>query len=276
MAQVKLLKIDTDGVPVEMNTASDDITLNSFTVQGGGPVLSGTGLDMNGQAVTDAASIQVTDPAVGFLNQTAGNLIFNNIMAKERSNVMTTAADILFPVVTDTAGQVDAFRLPALAGTPTATPTASGEGFVVWDSTNNKMYVWDGSTWVDQTTIAYAPNVQNAYTAGLGGTAARDVLYISAADTVLPAVASAPGTAQAIGLGVAAAVASASVQVQENGVMSGFSGLTAGARYYLSGSTPGAITSTVPVTSGHTIVQIGYAKSATALAIQIENLGRRA
>lgn len=275
MAQVKLLKIATDGVPVEFGT-TDDITLNSYSITGGGPVLSATGLDLNGQAVTDASSIQVTDPTVGFLNQTAGNLIFNNIMAKERSNSLTTAADILFPVVSDTAGQVDAFRLPALAGTPTATPTTTGEGFVVWDSTNDKMYIWNGSAWVDQTTVAYTQSVQSAYTAGAGGTAIRDVLYISAADTVLPASAAAAGTAQAIGLGVAAAAAAASVQVQEDGVMTGFSGLTAGARYYLSGTTPGAITSTIPATSGHTIVQIGYAKSTTALHINIEQMGRRA
>lgn len=276
MAQVKLLKIASDGVPLEMNTAADDITLNSYTVQGGGPVLSGTGLDMNSQSVSDAASFQVTDPTSGYLNQTAGNLIFNNIMAKERSNVMTTAGDILFPVVSDSAGQVDAFRLPALAGVPTATPTASGEGFVVWDSTNDKMYVWNGSAWVDQTSISYAPSVQNSFVVGVGGVSARDFVYISGADTVLPADASAAGTAQGIGFALSTEIATANVQVQENGLLSGFSGLTAGARYYLSGATAGAITATVPVASGHTIVQAGYAKSASVLKIQIENLGRRA
>lgn len=274
MAQVKLLKIATDGVPVEFGTG-DDITLNSFTA-GSGPVMSPTGIDMNGQDITDLSDLVFTDPAVGTVNQTVGALIINNIMAKERSNTLTTAADILFPVVTDTAGQVDALRLPALAGTPTATPTTGGEGFVVWDSTNDKMYIWNGSAWVDQTTINYAASVQSTYVAGVGGTAIRDVVYISAADTVLPASAAAAGTAQAIGLGVAAAAAAANVQVQEDGIMPGFSGLTAGARYYLSGTTPGAVTATIPSTSGHTIVQIGYAKSTTVMHINIEQMGRRA
>lgn len=276
MAQVKLLKIDADGVPVEMNSAADDITLNSFTVQGGGPVLSGTGLDMNGQDISDLSDLVFTDPAVGTINQTAGALIVDNIMAKERENLMTTAGAISFPVITDVAGQVDAFRMPALAGTPTATPATGGEGHVVWDSTNDKMYVWNGSVWVDQTTISYAPNVQNSYIADTGGVTARDVVYISSADSVSPAVASAAASSQGIGLAVSTVAATNPVQVQENGVMTGFSGLTAGARYYLSGSTPGAITSTVPTGSGHTILQVGYAKSATALHIQIESLGRRA
>jgi len=275
MAQVKLLKIATDGVPVEFG-AADDITLASFTAGTGGPVLSATGLNLNTQPITGLTNITHVDPTTNTMNQTAGALIIDNIMAKERSNLLTTAADILFPVVTDTAGQVDALRLPAIAGAPTATPTTGGEGFVVWDSTNDRMYVWNGSAWADQTTVASSLSIQNPYTAGAGGTAARDVVYISAADTVLPAIASAAGTSQAIGLGVAAAAAAATVQVQEDGVMTGFSGLTAGSRYYLSGTTAGQVTATIPSTSGHTIVQIGYAKSATAMHIQLQQLGRRA
>lgn len=275
MAQVKLLKIASDGVPLEFASSTDDITLNSFTVQGGGPVLGTTGLDLNGQAATDAASFQVTDPTVGYLNQTAGNLIFNNIMAKERSNTLTTAADILFPTITDTAGQVDALRLPALAGAPSATPTASGEGFVVWDSTNNKMYVWDGAAWADQTTISSTGAIDNNYVAEVA-VAIRDVVYISSADNVSPAIADNTSASYGIGFATAAASATDPVTVRSAGVLTGFSGLTAGGRYYLSDSSAGAITATVPSGSGKTIVQMGYAKSASEVAIQILQLGRRA
>lgn len=275
MAQVKLLKIASDGVPLEFDSAADDVTLNSYTVQGGGPVLGTTGLDMNNLDIVDVQDLAFNDPSTGTINQTAGSLIVDNIMAKERSNVMTTAADILFPVVSDTAGQVDALRLPTIAGVPTATPTASGEGFIVWDSTNNNMYIWDGSAWDNQSIVSSSNSVQNSYTAQVT-IAARDVVYISSADNVSPADADAVSTSYAIGLAVAGASAAASVLVQENGVMSGFSGLTAGSRYYLSSGTAGTITATTPTGSGHTIVQIGYAKSATALQIQIQNLGRRA
>lgn len=274
MAQVKLLKIAADGVPLEFDSGSDDITLNSYSVQGGGPVLSGAGLDMNGQDITDLSDLAFTDPAVGTINQTVGALVINNIMAKERSNTLTTAADILFPIVTDTAGQVDAFRLPALAGTPTATPTAGGEGFVVWDSTNNKMYVWDGATWDDQSTVQSAQNLDDSYIAEVT-IATRDAVYISSADNVSPASASAPASAQALGFAIAGAAPAASVNVRKSGRMTGFSSLTPGSRYYL-GTTAGSVTATTPTGTGNTIVQVGYAKNATTLDIQFENLGRRA
>ena len=274
MAQVKLLKIGTDGVPTEFSS-TDDITLNSYAVSGGGPSLSATGLALAAQAISGSGNISFTSAATNGLTQTAGVLAADNIVAKDRSNTFTVAGELLFPTVTDTAGQIDNFKLPVVAGVPTATPTNAGSGFTVWDSTDARMYVWSGTAWIDQSTISYAPNVQNAYSAGAGGVAARDVTYISAADTVLPASAASGATAQAIGFAVTAAAAAASVQVQENGVMTGFAALTAGARYYLSGTTAGQITATIPVTAGHTIVQVGYAKSTTALAIRFENMGRR-
>lgn len=275
MAQVKLLKIASDGVPLEFTSSSDEITLLSFSVDGGGPVLSGTGLDLNGQGVSDASSIQVTDPTVGFLNQTAGNLIFNNIMAKERENLMTTAGGIAFPVISDSAGQVDSFRLPQLAGAPSAAPTNGGEGHLVWDSTNNHLYAWNGSAWDNLSTATEAQQVVNGYTAEVS-ISARDVVYISSADNVSPAIANNTSASYAMGLAKAAASAAAAVDVQSEGVMAGFSGLTAGSRYYLSDSVAGAITTSVPSGSGKTIVQMGYAKSTTALHIHIEQLGRRA
>ena len=55
MAQVKLLKIDSNGLPKEMDTAADDITLNSYTVDGG-PVLD-VNLDMNNGDISDVNDI---------------------------------------------------------------------------------------------------------------------------------------------------------------------------------------------------------------------------
>lgn len=275
MAQVKLLKIAADGVPLEFDSASDDITLASFTVQGGGPVLGATGLDLNNQDVSDVNDLVFNDPTTGTINQTAGALIVDNIMAKERENLMTTAGGISFPVITDVAGQVDSFRLPALAGTPTATPTTGGEGHLVWDSTNNKLYAWDGVAWDDLSTVSEANSVVNMYTANVA-IAARDVVYISAADSVSPALADNTSASYAMGLATAAALITAPVQVKSEGIMTGFAGLTAGSRYYLDATTPGAITASIPVGTGNTVVQVGYAKSATALHIHIEQMGRRA
>jgi hypothetical protein len=58
--------------------------------------------------------------------------------------------------------------------------------------------------------------------------------------------------------------------------MGGFSGLTPGSRYYLDEVVAGSYSVTVPSNPGKTIVQIGYAKSATDMQIQILQLGRRA
>ena len=182
MAQVKLLKIDTDGVPVEFTSSADDITLNSFTVQGGGPVLSGTGLDMNNQDVSDVNDLAFNDPTTGTINQTAGNLIIDNIMAKDRDNVMASASSILYGSIGDVAAQLDAFQIPQSSALPTATPANnSNEGFLV--GYNGAPYYWNGSSWDDLTNTASAETVQNIYTAD-EALLIRDALYISAADNV--------------------------------------------------------------------------------------------
>lgn len=274
MAQVKLLKISADGVPLEMDIAADDITLNSFTA-GAGPVMSPTGIDMNVTDLSDVANVVFTNPATGTINQTSGNLIVNNIMAKERENLMTTAGGISFPVITDVAGQVDNFRIPALAAIPTATPTTGGSGHLVFDSANKNLYIWDGSAWDNLNTTTDSQNLVNNYTAA-AAVAARDLVYISAADSVTPANASSPATSYTIGFARAAAAVAATVPVISEGILTGFTGLTPGAMQYLSGTTAGAITPTIPTASGSSIVLAGYAKSATAIHINIQHLGRRA
>ena len=60
------------------------------------------------------------------------------------------------------------------------------------------------------------------------------------------------------------------------GVVSGLSGLTAGARYFADPAVAGGIVTGVPTGSGNKIIQIGYAKSATEMHLQIQYLGRRA
>lgn len=277
MAQVKLLKISADGVPLEMDTSADDITLNSFTA-GAGPVISPTGIDMNNTPVSDVNSVVFTDPTTGTVNQTAGNLVIDNIMAKERNNVMTTSGAILFPAITDVAAQVDSMKMPNIAGVPTATPAFSSvAGYQVFDSTNGDFYIWNGAAWDNQNIVKQAEaTIYQGGNAGVGGVAARDVVYYSAADTLLPATAAAPGTSYAVGFSTATVTATNAVLVQQNGVLKGFTGLTAGARYYLSGTTPGQVTATLPTTSGHTIVLCGIAKSTTDILIRIEDLGRRA
>lgn len=275
MAQVKLLKIDTDGVNVEMDTASDDVTLASFTVTGGGPVLNAN-LDMNGGNVSDAGDLSFTDPTTDGITRTDGTHAADDIMMEDAENSMAVGAAVLFPVITDVADSVDAFRLPALAGAPSATPTDGGEGYLVWDSTNDKLYAWDGSSWDDLSTVEAANRVCNNYTA-TSTLAIGEVVYIDGADSVDKADVSAAGAAsRVIGMASAAITATNAGPICSEGVVSGLAGLTAGSRYYADPGTAGAITTTLPVGSGNTIVQVGYAKSATEFQLHIEQLGRRA
>jgi len=275
MAQVKLMKIDSDGVLIEMNTGADDVTLNSYTVQGGGAVLSSTGLDLNDTALSDASDISFNDPSADGFTITDGTFAANEMFFESKQNDLTTAGGIAFPVIADSVGEVDAFRLPALAGVPSASPTNGGEGHLIWNSTGDKLYAWDGSAWKDLSVVSEAGLICNSYTADEALTA-NDAVYISAADNVSKAQGVTGAISRMIGFAGATTVDTDPVNVCSEGVMSGFSGLTAGSRYYLSPATAGLITSTLPVGSGNTIVAVGYAKSATALHIHIEQLGRRA
>jgi len=275
MAQVRLLKIDSTGFPLEMDTANDDITLASFTVTGGGPVLNAN-LDMNNGDISDANDLSFTDPTTDGITRTDGTHAADDIMMQDAENVMASGAAVLFPTVTDNADQLDAFRLPAIAGAPSATPADGGEGYLVWDSTNDKLYAWDGSAWDDLSTVTAAERTCNSYTA-TSITAIGEVVYIDGADSVdLADVSSVGAASRVIGMASTAAAAAAPVDICDSGVVTGLTGLTAGARYFADPSTAGGITTTVPSGSGNVIFQVGIAKSTTAMALQLQRVGTRA
>jgi hypothetical protein len=73
--------------------------------------------------------------------------LFTVALGKDRDNVMGVGSSITFSEITNLNTQVDSFRVPVLAGAPTVAPLSSGSGFVVWDSVNGKLYVWDGAAW---------------------------------------------------------------------------------------------------------------------------------
>lgn len=274
MAQVRLLKIDANGLPKEMDTANDDITLNSFTVDGGA-VLSDTGLDMNNTPISDVSDLSFTDPTTDGITNTNGTFAADDIMFDNFENLMEVGAAILFPSVSDAVDEVDAFRLPSIAGAPTAAPADGGEGYVLWDSTGDSLYAWDGSGWNNLSIVEEARRVCDEYTAG-EAIAAGDAVYISAANTVSLADTSVEATSRIIGVAGAAIANGATGSICSDGVVAGYAGLTAGSRYFQDPATPGGLTVTPPTGSGESIVQVGYAKSATELQLQIDFLGCRA
>jgi len=94
---------------------------------------------------------------------------------------------------------------------------------------------------------------------------AGDLIYLSAAPEALKADANSDAKA-AIGFVLSGITAAATGTAYfGSGMITGLSGLTAGAKYYLSAATPGAITTTKPSGSGDIIQQIGVAVSTTEL-----------
>ena len=216
-----------------------------------------------------------TDPTTDGITNTNGTFAADDIMFDNFENVMEVGAAVLFPSIADNADQVDAFRLPALAGAPSAAPADGGEGYLVWDSTNDALYAYDGAAWTNLSIVEEAERVCFEYTAG-EAIAAGDAVYISAANTVSLADTSSETTSRIIGIAGAAIANGAQGKICSDGVVSGLSGLTAGSRYFQDPATPGALTTTAPTGSGESIVQVGFAKSATELHLQIDFLGCRA
>lgn len=94
--------------------------------------------------------------------------------------------------------------------------------------------------------------------------AARDLVYLNASGQALKADANS-AVKEAIGFAQSAILSGASGAVNfGSGIITGFTGLTAGARYFLS-TTPGEITTTKPTGSADVVQQVGFAISSTQL-----------
>jgi hypothetical protein len=215
MAQVLLLKISSsDGIPLEMDSAADEITLL-------------TGKFGNMKLASNSLTSEDANGNINIEPNGTGDVVMQGLT---------------YPAADGSAGQ---------------TIVTDGAGTLSFDSPN-------------------ASQVCNSYTAD-EALAQNDVVYISAADNVSKADVSGAGAAsRVVGIAQAAAADTNPVIVCSEGVQGNFVGLTAGARYYADPGAAGGITATTPVGSGNTVVQVGYAKSATELHIHIEQLGRRA
>lgn len=96
---------------------------------------------------------------------------------------------------------------------------------------------------------------------------AGDYVYINASGDVLKADASASNAAKAaVGFVLSAVTTGNPATVYLEGNNDAHTGLTVGSAYFLSASTPGAPTTTIPTTSGHLVQYLGRAVSATTIA----------
>lgn len=169
-------------------------------------------------------------------------------------------------------------RLNAATGSlvlPTGTYGTPVEGDVRWDGSTDTLYIYDGAAWKDVSSSGSASYIATAYTAGAGGIAQYDAVYISGADTVLKCDADALATSKFIGFAKSTVGAGSSVLIQEDGVLTGIlSGATAGDAYFLS-VTPGLISTNRPSGAGDVVFRVGYAKNGTDLHIQPQFVGIR-
>ena len=104
---------------------------------------------------------------------------------------------------------------------------------------------------------------------------AGDYVIIDASGEVVRASAASGGNA-AVGYVKDSVTTGASVTVYFEGTNDALSGLTPGASYFLSDTTPGGITTTIPTDTGEIVQKIGLAISATSLTFEPDVVGIRA
>lgn len=100
---------------------------------------------------------------------------------------------------------------------------------------------------------------------------ANKAVYINSSGEFDLAKADGGTTAPAYGFTTASVASGASGSLQTDGLLTGFSGLTAGSKYYVDASTAGAITATAPTTAGQYVCGVGRAVSSTELQIDISD-----
>ena len=106
--------------------------------------------------------------------------------------------------------------------------------------------------------------------------AALDVVYISSTDRVSPANAGATATYKAIGFALNGGASGATITVRVAGEVPGLSGFNPNETVFLSPTTGGAITTTVPTGAGEYLIKVGSGRTTTDLVVIIQYLSRRA
>jgi hypothetical protein len=166
--------------------------------------------------------------------------------------------------ITSSAGAADAEKIVA---------TAAGTGILA-DSimgaaeTGNSVVVKtksDGT--LDSSILPAGIGADTASIVASENLAAGDVVNIWN-DGGTPKVRKADATAEgkeAHGFVLAGVASAASATVYFEGKLTGLSGLTPGARHYISAATPGAITSTAPSATGNVVQFVGTAYSSSAI-----------
>jgi uncharacterized cupin superfamily protein len=122
-------------------------------------------------------------------------------------------------------------------------------------------------TWVQTAALAYGL-AADTFTCP-ATVLVRDVVYLSAADTVDKADANVVAQMPAIGVVLAKPTAT-SATVVFAGPVTGFAGLTPQLDVYVDKVTPGGLTQTAPSASGDRVQKVGFARNATTIIVMVD------
>ena len=158
------------------------------------------------------------------------------------------------------------------SGDPGATAN-QGKFYTKDDSGVTQLFYRDSGGTVYQLTPtgqASSTSVQSAsvYTCP-AGLVVGDAVQITGADAVDKADASVPADRPVVGFVKSKPTATTCI-LHYYGELSAFGGLSVGSTYYLSDSTPGAITTTAPNAIGSIVQEIGFARNSTTLVVFID------
>lgn len=104
----------------------------------------------------------------------------------------------------------------------------------------------------------------------------NDAVFVDSSGELDKAKADAAGTMPCRGFcALAAAGASQPTKLQAKGLLSGLSGMTPGAKQYVSTATAGVLVETVASTAGHYVQEVGVAKTASVLLIELKQPVKR-
>jgi hypothetical protein len=248
MAVRKFLYVNGNADYVESSGAYETVDLNSNANGEGASLI---GIEDANDAYTGTNVEAALDEIADAIGLNGFDFTENNVLADN---------DLIYPALE---------KLDLKWGDLASTATGEGASLVGVEDAGN----WFATGDVESILQYLAEEVDKAqdyvtYTVGTGGVTAGDLVYVSAADTVL-VYGTLTDANYGIGLARTTELAGGSVQILANDeVLPGvLTGATAGTKYYWNGTD---ITTTIPTTNGAHVWQVGIAKNATDLHTDIK------
>lgn len=156
------------------------------------------------------------------------------------------------------------------AGDVTGPASSTNEALAIYNGTTGKIIKNSSVTITDITNLQTSGNTLSV-TQSAHGFVVGDVVYINGSGVYVKAQANADATSEVVGI-VSAVTDVNTFTLQFGGLVTGLSGLTVGAAYYLSPSSAGAITATKPTTVGQVVKPLLVARTTTS-AFWVNYLG---